>query len=184
MRFKRVALVAVSAAAVSSLAVLPANAAGIPNTAVPGTEDNTYVRQTQTVRDAGGQEFTISVLWTETYRTAAGNYRVGATVRINASGVDLDEDGPGDGGLDASVKTYQGYASGATKLIQSSVFDGASDPLNFNNANPLNRPNGSKVVVTAGVNDDGYANSPAITFLQPVIGDEDPGADGEGVEAP
>ena len=127
----------------------------------------------------------MSVLWTETYRTAAGNYRVGATVRINATGVDLDEDGPGDGGLDARVRTYDGFADGHTTKIQDSTFDGADDPLNFNNNNPLNRPGVSKVVISGvGVNDDGFAGAPSTTFLQPVIGDEDPGADGEGVEAP
>lgn len=165
------------------LAAGPANAAGIPNTAVAGTEDNTYVRQTETVTDAGGQQFSVSVLWTETYRTAAGNYRVGATVKINATGIDLDEDGPGDGGLDARVRVYDGYADGHTVKIQDVVFDGASDPLNFDCKNPLNRPGISKITISGvGVNDDGFAGAAAVTFKQPVIGDEDPGADGEGVE--
>jgi hypothetical protein len=35
-----------------------------------------------------------------------------------------------------------------------------------------------------GVDDDGYSGAPAVTFLQPVVGDEDPGADGPGPEAP
>jgi hypothetical protein len=180
---KRLVAVAAVSALPLALAASPASAAGIPNTAVPGTEANTYVRVTETVKDAGGQVFTVSALWTETYKTAAGNYRVGLTVKINAVGVDLDTaDNPGDGGLDATVKVYQGYASGATKLIQSRTFDSVSDPFNFNAANPLNRPNGSKVVITAGVDGDGHANSPAVTIVQPVIGDEDPGADGEGVE--
>jgi hypothetical protein len=163
---------------------LPASAAGLDKALVPGDETNTYVRQTATVTDAGGQDFSVSVLWTETYVTAAGNFRVGVKVSANALGTDLDNDGPGDGGIDASVKTYQGYADGHTKKIQDRVFDGTSDPFTFDNANPLNRPAGSKVVIRVGTNDDGFANSPAATFVQPVIGDEDPGADGEGVEGP
>ena len=163
----------------------PASAAGIPNTAVPGTETNTYVRQTETVTDAGGQVFTVSVLWTETYETAAHNFRVGATIRINAVGVDLDTaDNPGDGGLDATVKGFDGFADGHIVLHTSRNFDGADDPLNYNVANLLNRPGVSKYEITAGVNDDGKKNSPKATFVQPVIGDEDPGADGEGPEGP
>jgi hypothetical protein len=173
------AVAAIGAVALSLSLATTASAAGLDKSAEPGTELNTYVRQTQTVRDAGGQEFTASVLWTETYQTESGNFRVGATVSINASGTDLDEDGPGDGGLDATVKTYQGYADGHVKLIQDKTFDGVEDPFKFNNANPLNRPLGSKVVITAGVNDDGHANSAPLTFVQPVVGDEDPGADGE-----
>jgi hypothetical protein len=166
-----------------SLAV-PAQAAGIPNTEVAGSETNTYISETRTVTDAGGQQFRVKVLWSETYKTEAGNYRVGVKVFINAIGIDLDTaDNPGDGGMDATVKTYQGYADPTRLvLIQTKVIDGGSDPLTVDNANPLNRPFRSQVRVSAGVNDDGKANSPYATFLQPVVGDEDPGADGEGTE--
>jgi hypothetical protein len=179
-------LLAVTAAAVLAIGLAgTASAAGLDKAITPGDETNTYVRQTELVTDAGGQQFSVSVLWTETYRTASGNFRVGSTVRINATGIDLDEDGPGDGGLDATVKTYDGYADGHVVLHQLRTFDGASDPLNFDNANPLNRPGVTKIVISGvGVNDDGFGGAPAKTFLQPVIGDEDPGADGEGVEGP
>lgn len=168
-----------------SLMATPASAAGIPNTAVAGTEANTYVSETRLVTDGGGQQFRIKVLWTETYRTEAGNYRVGVKVFINATGIDLDEDGPGDGGTDAKVTTWQGYAD-LTRLvrIQTKVIDGGSDPLTVDNSNPLNRPDRSRVEVEAGVDDDGHRNSLKETFVQPIIGDEDPGADGEGVEGP
>lgn len=185
--FKRVGAVAGAAALTAGLSLVatPASAAGIPNTAVAGTEANTYVRVTERVVDAGGQPFDVSALWTETYRTESGNYRVGLTIRINAVGIDLDtSDNPGDSGIDATVKVDQGYADGHTKRIQSRTFDTVSDPFNFNAANPLNRPGGSRVIITAGVDGDGKANSLPVTILQPVIGDEDPGADGEGIEAP
>ena len=180
-------ILAILGTAIGALALMvglsaPASAAGIPNTAVAGSESNTYVAQEKLVTDGGGQQFRIKVLWTETYKTAAGNYRVGVKVFINATGIDLDTDGPGDGGTDASVKTFQGYATAPTKLIQVKIIDGGSDPLTVDNANPLNRPGKSKVEVTAGVNDDGHGNSAPETFAQPVIGDEDPGVDGEGVE--
>jgi hypothetical protein len=166
------------------LFAVPAQAAGIPNTSVAGTETNTYVRVHKTVTDAGGQPFDVSVLWTETYETAAHNFRVGASVKINAIGIDLDtSDNPGDGSIDAGVKVYDGFADEHTKLIQTKVIDGGSDPLYINCANPLNRPGVSKIVVYGvGVDGDGKAGAPAETFVQPVIGDEDPGADGEGVE--
>jgi hypothetical protein len=177
---KRAVAVAAVSALPLALAASPASAAGIPNTAVAGTEANTYQRITKEVIDAGGQKFTVSALWTETYKTESGNYRVGLTVRINAVGIDLDTaDNPGDSGIDATVRVYQGYADGHTKLIQSRTFDTVSDPFNFNAANPLNRPGGSKVVISAGVDGDGKDNSAPATIVQPVIGDEDPGADGE-----
>jgi len=161
----------------------PASAAGIPNTAVPGTEANTYQRVHATVHDAGGQAFDVSVLWSETYKTEAGNYRVGATVHVNAIGIDLDTaDNPGDGGMDVHVKVWDGYADEHVVLHQSRFFDGVNDPFDFNCANPLNRPGVSKIAISAGVNDDGKADSPYATIVQPVIGDEDPGADGEGTE--
>ena len=182
---KKFAVAGVAGLALTGLSAVPANAAGLDKAITPGDETNTYVRVTKTVVDAGGQDFSVSVLWTETYRTAAGNFRVGATVRINALGTDLDNDGPGDGGIDAKVQVFNGYADGHTVLAQSRIFDGADDPLNFNCANPLNRPGVSYIRVSGvGVDDDGFAGAPAVTFVQPVIGDEDPGADGEGVEAP
>jgi len=174
----RGALALVAAVLLSLGLASTASAAGAAE--VAGTELNTYVRQSKLVTDKGGQQFKIDVLWTETYHTASGNIRVGVKVYINATGIDLDNDGPGDGGLDATVKTYQGYADPTRLvLIQTKTYDGASDPLTVDNSNPLNRPERSKVVVTAGVNDDGHGNSAPETFLQPVIGDEDPGADGE-----
>jgi hypothetical protein len=178
--------VALGAIALTLGLVAPASAAGLDKSLEPGTEANTYVRQTELVTDAGGQQFSVSVLWTETYVTAAGNFRVGATVRINATGIDLDNDGPGAGeGLDARVRVYDGYADGHTVKIQDKTFDGAPDPLNFNCLNPLNRPGVSKITISGvGVNNDGFGGAPAKTFVQPVIGDEDPGNDEEGPEAP
>lgn len=187
--FKRIAartagVVGAAALSVGLIGAVPANAAGLDKAIHPGTEEDTYVRITKTVTDAGGQDFSVSVLFTETYLTEAGNFRVGAKVYINALGTDLDNDGPGDGGLDARVKVLQGYANGTTKLIQDKSFDGVSDPFVFDCANPLNRPGVTKILISAGTNDDGYRNSDYATIVQPIIGDEDPGADGEGVEAP
>ena len=187
INLKRAALAAagaVGALGLSAVFALPASAAGAAQ--IPGTEDNTYIVQEQIVTDAGGQDFKITVRWDETYRTASGNIRVTVPfVKVNALGVDEDRDAAGDGGLDARVRVYDGYASLATKKIQDVVFDGANDPLSFNPRNPLNRPNVSKIVVSGvGVDDDGYAGASAVTFVQPIVGDEDPGADGPGVEAP
>jgi hypothetical protein len=167
-----------------ALAAVPASAAGAAQ--IPGTEDNTYIVQERTVTDAGGQDFKITIRWDETYRTASGNIRVTVPfVKVNALGVDEDRDSAGDGGVDVRVRVYDGYASLATKKIQDVTLNGANDPVTFNPRNPLNRPTVSKVVVSGvGVDDDGYAGAPAETFLQPVVGDEDPGADGPGVEAP
>lgn len=178
-------LLGLAAAAALSLAVIsPASAAGLDKSVTPGNESNTYVRVHKTVTDAGGQDFDVSVLFTETYETAAHNFRVGATVKINAIGIDLDtKDNPGDGSIDAKTQVFDGYADGHTRLIQTLVVDGGPDPLNINIANPLNRPLVSKVVISGvGVDGDGKAGAPAVTIIQPVIGDEDPGADGEGVE--
>jgi hypothetical protein len=180
---KRLAGIGAGAVLALGAAVLPANAAGLDKSVTPGDETNTYVRVHKTVTDAGGQDFDVSVLWTETYETASGNFRVGATLKINAIGVDLDtKDNPGDGGIDVtSIKVYNGYADGHVSLLQTKTIDGGPDPLNVNIANPLNRPNVSKVVVSGvGVDGDGKDGSGSTTIIQPVIGDEDPGADGEG----
>jgi len=168
--------------AAGALLAVPAHAAGAAP--IPGTEDNTYVVQSQTVTDAGGQDFTITVRWDETYKTAAGNYRVTVPyIKINAVGVDEDKDAAGDGGVDGRWRVYDGYADGHTVKIQDFTFDGWNDPVTVNPKNPLNRPNVSKIVVSGvGVDDDGFAGAPTVTFLQPIIGDEDPGADGPGVE--
>lgn len=187
--FKRTAarVAGLTGAAALSLGLIgvPANAAGLDKSVTPGDETNTYVRIHKTVTDAGGQAFDVSVLWTETYETAAGNFRVGATVKINAIGIDLDTvDNPGDGAIDAKTQVYNGYADGHVALLQTLVIDGGPDPLNINVANPYNRPNVSKIVVSGvGVDGDGKAGAPPVSFIQPVIGDEDPGADGEGPEA-
>jgi len=161
----------------------PAFAAGAAE--VPGTEANTYVRVAQDVVDKGGQHFNVSALYKETYHTESGNIRVGLTVRINGTGIDLDNDGPGDGeGLDAKIVVVQGYADGHEKVIQTKILDGASDPVTVDVSNPLNRPERTYVLISAGVNDDGFGNSAPAKLVQPVIGDEDPGPDGEGTEAP
>ena len=175
----RAGLIGAAALTVGAIGAIPANAAGAAQ--ITGTEENTYVRITKTVTDAGGQDFSISVLFTETYRTASGNIRVSVPeVKINAIGVDEDRDAAGDGGVDGRIRVYDGYANLTTTKIQDVTFDGWNDPVIFNPRNPLNRPNVSKIVVSGvGVDDDGYAGAPAVTFLQPVIGDEDPGADGE-----
>jgi len=167
---------------VGLLGVTPAQAAGAAQ--IEGTEANTYIIQEKTVTDAGGQDFKITIRWDETYRTASGDIRVTVPfVKINALGVDEDRDAAGDGGVDARIRVYDGYANLTTNKIQDVVLDGWNDPVIFNPKNPLNRPNVSKVVVSGvGVDDDGYAGAPAVTFLQPVVGDEDPGADGPGVE--
>jgi opacity protein-like surface antigen len=177
------AAVIVAAAALSAVALIsPASAAGAAQ--IPGTEANTYIVQEQTVTDAGGQDFKITVRWDETYRTASGNIRVTVPfVKINAIGVDEDRDAAGDGGVDATIKSYNGYADGHVKLIQTISINGGNDPVQVNPANPLNRPATSKITVGGvGVDDDGYAGAATVTFVQPVIGDEDPGADGPGVE--
>jgi hypothetical protein len=182
---KRVLGMAAGAAAITATVfAAPASAAGAAQ--IAGTEDNTYLVQTRTVTDEGGQLFSITLRWDETYRTAAGNIRVTVPyVKINAVGVDEDRDAAGDGGLDARIRVYDGYANLTTNKIQDVTFDGVNDPFTFNPRNPLNRPNVSKVVVSGvGVDDDGYSGAPAVTFLQPVVGDEDPGADGPGPEAP
>lgn len=164
----------------SALFALPANAAGLAQ--IEGTEENTYIVQEKTVTDAGGQDFKITVRWDETYRTASGNIRVTVPfVKINALGVDEDRDAAGDGGVDGRIRVYDGYADLHTVKIQDFTFGGWNDPVTVNPRNPLNRPNVSKIVVSGvGVDDDGYAGAPAVTFLQPVVGDEDPGADGPG----
>jgi hypothetical protein len=173
----------VAAAATTFGASAPAFAAGAAE--VPGTEENTYVRVAQDVVDGGGQHFNVSALYKETYHTASGNIRVGLTVRINGTGIDLDNDGPGDGeGLDADITVVQGYADGHTKTIQHKVLDGASDPITVDVDNPLNRPFKTYVLVSAGTNNDGFKNSAPAKLVQPVIGDEDPGPDGEGTETP
>jgi len=165
-------------------ALLPTTAQAAGAAQVTGTEENTYIVQEKTVTDAGGQDFSITIRWDETYRTASGNIRVTVPfVKINALGVDEDRDAAGDGGVDARIRVYDGYANLTVNKIQDATLDGWNDPVTFNPKNPLNRPNVSKIVVSGvGVDDDGYAGAPAVTFLQPVVGDEDPGADGPGTE--
>jgi hypothetical protein len=177
---KRGIAVAAAAALPLALAASPASAAGAAE--ITGTELNTYLRESVEVTDAGGQKFSVSVLWAETYKTASGNIRVAVPeVKINAIGVDEDRDGNGDGGVDARIRVYQGYASGDTKKIQDVTLNGVNDPVRFNPLNPLNRPEITKIVVSGvGVDDDGYAGAAAVTFEQPVIGNEDPLTDGEG----
>lgn len=173
----------VAGLAAAAAFALPASAAGAAK--IPGTEENTYILQERTVTDAGGQQFKVQVLWAETYTTASGNIRVSVPyVRINALGVDLDTIDSSGGGIDAKIIVNQGYADGHTVTIQSLAFDGADDPLKVNVKNPLNRPNITNIKVAGvGVDDDGKAGAPTETFVQPVVGDEDPGADGIGVES-
>src|SRR4249919_3504942 len=137
---KTIASLAVAGGLVAStLVAAPASAAGLPLGAGPEN-----VAFSQTVTDAGGQQFLISGVWGHTYKDNAEDFRVTLYgLKINAVGVNIDDEG-----IDARVRVYNGYLGGGTRKIQDRTWDGGDDPILFNPRNPLNRPGVTKLKVS------------------------------------
>ena len=146
------------AAALAGLGVV---AAGALSTATPASAAVT--RQASCV-DGGGVRWDVEVTWGATYRTAAGVTRAA-----------LDEAAwttPERGAVrtDSRVRTYDGEGRRLQDLTWSGSFDyrGGLAWKSRNPVNPVSAPGKAKVVLTLGVDGDGFGSC-SVTVRQPSV---------------
>jgi hypothetical protein len=129
------------------------------------------IQEKVSVKDAGGVQYDISILWRNRYKDAAGTMRVSVSdLAVHRSDKQVVAAGePEDAGLDAHYDSIN--PSGA--IISHRVFDdlymdaGADNIVKFNPRNPKTGVDAAKVRIKVGTDGDGLGSSRWVVFYQP-----------------